>query len=236
MISESLISLNHKIKNPFDLSHLFGLLDDARLGKIVFSTSLGQEDQVLTDFIFRNDLDVDVFTLDTGRLFQQTYDVLSATTKKYKKKIKCYYPNQQDLTQLVDNDGINGFYDSIDKRKSCCGIRKIEPLNRALRGADVWITGLRQDQSANRADLDAFEYDAKFDIIKFNPLSKWSLHQVNEYLETYKVPQNKLHAQGFASIGCAPCTRAISPGEDIRAGRWWWETSHKECGLHQINN
>ncbi|MGD1998848.1 MAG: phosphoadenosine phosphosulfate reductase family protein, partial [Flavobacteriaceae bacterium] len=167
MISESLISLNHKIKNPFDLSHLFGLLDDARLGKIVFSTSLGQEDQVLTDFIFRNDLDVDVFTLDTGRLFQQTYDVLSATTKKYKKKIKCYYPNQQDLTQLVDNDGINGFYDSIDKRKSCCGIRKIEPLNRALRGADVWITGLRQDQSANRADLDAFEYDAKYDIIKF---------------------------------------------------------------------
>ena len=233
MTSESLISLNQKIKKPFDLSHLFGLLDEARLGKVVFSTSLGQEDQVLTDFIFRNDLDVDVFTLDTGRLFQQTYDVLSATTKKYKKKIKCYYPNQQNLTQLVENDGINGFYDSIDKRKSCCGVRKIEPLKRALTGAEVWITGIRQDQSSTPACLDAFEDTGSIPTSKFNPLSKWSLHQVNEYLETYKVPQNKLHAQGFVSIGCAPCTRAISSGEDIRAGRWWWENpEHKECGLH----
>lgn len=227
-------SLNKNIKDPFDLSHLFAVLEEARIGRAVFSTSLGQEDQVLTDHIFKNSLAVDVFTLDTGRLFQETYDVLSATTKKYKQQIECFYPKHDTLAQLVATDGINGFYDSVEKRKACCGVRKIEPLKRALEGADVWITGLRQEQSANRSTLHHFEYDAQFGVIKFNPLSKWTLDQVNQYLDTHKVPQNKLHSKGYVSIGCAPCTRAITKGEDIRAGRWWWEASHKECGLHQI--
>lgn len=236
MIAETPDSLNQKIKDPFDLAHLFALLQDAQLGRTVFSSSLGQEDQVLTDFIFRHSIAVDIFTLDTGRLFQETYDVLSATTKTYNKHIDCFYPKHDALAELVARDGINGFYDSVDKRKACCGVRKIEPLKRALEGADVWITGLRQEQSTNRSTSHHFEYDEAFDIIKFNPLSHWTLDQVNQYLETHKVPQNKLHKKGYISIGCAPCTRAISEGEDIRAGRWWWESSHKECGLHQIKN
>jgi len=236
MIKDSIDTLNQKIKDPFDLVHLFTLLQDAQLGRAVFSTSLGQEDQLLTDHIFRHALEIDVFTLDTGRLFQETYDLLSTTTKKYKQPINCFYPKHDALAQLVSTDGINGFYDSVEKRKACCGVRKIEPLRRALEGAAVWVTGLRQEQSANRSALHHFEYDKQFDIIKFNPLAKWTLEKVTQYLDTHKVPQNKLHKDGFVSIGCAPCTRAISEGEDIRAGRWWWEASHKECGLHQIKN
>ena len=200
--------------------------------QVVFSTSFGQEDQVITDFIGQNQLPITVFTLDTGRLFQETYDVFHKTVKKYKTEIKTYFPDTAAVEALLNEKGPNSFYDSVENRKECCFIRKVAPLTKALKGNAIWITGLRAEQSENRSDLNFFEYDAHFDIIKFNPLLKWTLQEVEEYLEKNNVPQNSLHKQGFVSIGCAPCTRAILPGEDIRAGRWSWESSHKECGLH----
>lgn len=201
--------------------------------QVVFSTSFGQEDQVITDFIGEIKLPITVFTLDTGRLFQETYDVFHKTVKKYKTEIKTYFPDTAAVEALLNEKGPNSFYDSVENRKECCFIRKVAPLTKALKGNAIWITGLRAEQSENRSDLNFFEYDAHFDIIKFNPLLKWTLQEVEEYLEKNNVPQNSLHKQGFVSIGCAPCTRAILPGEDIRAGRWSWESSHKECGLHQ---
>lgn len=201
-------------------------------GKVSFSTSLGQEDQVITHAIFTNDLAIEVFTLDTGRLFQETYDVLSSTTNKYKKEIKIYFPDTKAVEQLVTEKGPNSFYKSVENRKECCGIRKIQPLKRALKEVSVWVTGLRASQSDNRQTMKILEWDEGFGLIKFNPLIHWSLEEVEAYLKEYNVPQNALHKQGFVSIGCAPCTRAIMEGEDIRAGRWWWELSHKECGLH----
>lgn len=200
--------------------------------KIVFSTSFGQEDQVITDLIGQNNLPITIFTLDTGRLFQETYDVFHKTLKKYQIDIKTYFPETSAVEELLNQKGPNSFYESVENRKECCFIRKVAPLTKALKGNSIWITGLRAEQSENRNDLDLFEYDEKFDIIKFNPLLKWTLEEVQKYLDDNNVPQNALHKQGFVSIGCAPCTRAITPDEDIRAGRWWWESSHKECGLH----
>ena len=202
-------------------------------GKVIFSTSFGQEDQVITDFIAKSNTDITVFTLDTGRLFQDTYDVFHKTLKKYKKEIKVYFPEASAVEKLLETKGPNSFYESVENRKECCFIRKVAPLTKALKGNAIWITGLRAEQSENRNNLDLFEYDAHFDIIKFNPLLKWTLEEVQKYIDDNNVPQNELHKQGFVSIGCAPCTRAIAEGEDIRAGRWWWESSHKECGLHQ---
>lgn len=201
--------------------------------KVVFSTSFGQEDQVITALIAKNNLPITIFTLDTGRLFQETYDVFHKTLKKYKKEIKTYFPEAESVERLLESKGPNSFYESVENRKECCFIRKVAPLTKALAGNEIWITGLRAEQSENRSDLDFFEYDAHFKIIKFNPLLKWTLQEVQTYIDDNYVPQNALHKQGFVSIGCAPCTRAILPGEDIRAGRWWWESSHKECGLHQ---
>lgn len=202
-------------------------------GKVVFSTSFGQEDQVITALIATNNLPISIFTLDTGRLFQETYDVFHKTLKKYRKEIKVYFPIASAVEKLLEEKGPNSFYDSVENRKECCFIRKVAPLTKALKGNEIWITGLRAEQSENRNDLALFEYDAHFDIIKFNPLLKWTLKEVSAYLEKNNVPQNALHKQGFVSIGCAPCTRAITADEDIRAGRWSWESSHKECGLHQ---
>lgn len=207
-------------------------LSDHEQFQPVFSTSFGQEDQAITDQIFRHNLDIDLFTLDTGRLFQETYDVLDQTRRKYNRTIDVYYPNHDSVEALMTEKGPNSFYESVENRKECCGIRKVEPLKRALKHYNIWITGLRAGQSSNRKSFRRFQYDPTFDIIKFNPLLYWSLEQVKEYLAEHQVPQNKLHKQGFVSIGCAPCTRAIKPSEDIRAGRWWWETSKKECGLH----
>ncbi|WP_426093887.1 phosphoadenylyl-sulfate reductase [Flavobacterium sp. DSR2-3-3] len=201
--------------------------------KVVFSTSFGQEDQVITALIAKNDLPITIFTLDTGRLFQETYDVFHKTLKKYKKEIKVYFPEASEVENLLNQKGPNSFYESVENRKECCFIRKVAPLTKALKGNSIWITGLRAEQSENRNDLDLFEYDEKFDIMKFNPLLKWTLEEVKKYIDHNNVPQNALHKQGFVSIGCAPCTRAITADEDIRAGRWWWESSHKECGLHQ---
>jgi phosphoadenosine phosphosulfate reductase len=225
-------TLSEKTKG-FSIEETLAFLANEYKDKVVFSTSFGQEDQVITALIVKNDLPITIFTLDTGRLFQETYDVFHKTLKKYKKEIKVCFPEAASVEKLLETKGPNSFYESVENRKECCFIRKVAPLTKALKGNAIWITGLRAEQSENRNDLALFEYDEKFEIIKFNPLLKWTLKEVEDYLEKNNVPQNTLHKQGFVSIGCAPCTRAISEGEDIRAGRWWWESSHKECGLHQ---
>ncbi len=202
-------------------------------GKVVFSSSLGQEDQVLTDVIFKNNLPIRIFTIDTGRLFNETYELLDRTNARYKKNIQVYFPEATDVEEFVVNKGINSFYESVDNRKECCHIRKVKPLNRALKGADVWITGLRAEQSNNRHDMPMIEWSEEKKLYKFNPLIKWTYAEMIDYINKFNVPYNRLHDKGFISIGCAPCTRAVEPGEDARAGRWWWETSQKECGLHE---
>jgi phosphoadenosine phosphosulfate reductase len=224
--------LLEKTKN-FSIEETLIFLADQFQNKVVFSTSFGQEDQVITALIAEQNLPITIFTLDTGRLFQETYDVFHKTLKKYKIDIETYFPETTAVEELVNQKGPNSFYESVENRKECCFIRKVAPLTKALKGNSVWITGLRAEQSQNRNDLDLFEYDDKFEIIKFNPLLKWTLNEVENYLENNNIPQNELHKKGFLSIGCAPCTRAIAAGEDIRAGRWWWESSQKECGLHQ---
>lgn len=232
MNTEIIQSLLDKTKN-FSIEETLAFLANEYKDKVVFSSSFGQEDQVITDLIAKNDLPITIFTLDTGRLFQETYDVFHKTLKKYKNHIEVYFPEAAAVENLVNQKGPNSFYESVENRKECCFIRKVAPLTKALKGNEIWITGLRAEQSENRNDLVAFEYDAHFNIIKFNPLLKWSLEEVQKYIDDNNVPQNALHKKGFVSIGCAPCTRAIVEGEDIRAGRWWWESSHKECGLHQ---
>lgn len=199
---------------------------------VVFSSSLGQEDQVLTDAIFKNNLPVKIFTLDTGRLFNETYELLERTTARYKKSIEVYFPDAHDVEEFVTTKGINSFYESVENRKECCNIRKVKSLNRALQGAEVWITGLRAEQSDNRKEMSMIEWLEDKQLYKFNPLLKWTYADIMDYIKEFYVPYNPLHDKGFISIGCAPCTRAIEPGEDPRSGRWWWETSQKECGLH----
>lgn len=205
-------------------------------GRIVFSTSFGIEDQVITHAIFSQNLDeIDVFTLDTGRLFPETYTVWDRTALQYyNTQIKAYYPNTNAIEKYINVNGINSFYDSVESRKKCCFIRKVEPLGRALEGVSVWVTGLRAAQSENRNGLEEIEWDEERKLYKFNPLIDWSTDEVLTYLKQNGVPYSPLHDKGFVSIGCAPCTRAVKPGEDFRSGRWWWENkSKKECGLHQ---
>jgi len=198
------------------------------------SSSLAAEDQVLTDIILKKYKDAKIFTLDTGRLHPETYDVMDATNLKYNIKLDVYFPNLDDVQNWYKTQGVNGQYESIENRKTCCGIRKIEPLKRALKGLDIWFTGLRAAQSVTRTDMKLVEWDEGFNLIKVNPLILWSEDDVWDYIKENKVPYNKLHDKGFPSIGCAPCTRAVKEDEDIRAGRWWWENpEHKECGLHK---
>jgi phosphoadenosine phosphosulfate reductase len=200
---------------------------------VVCSTSLGQEDQVLSDAIFRQALPIRIFTLDTGRLFEETLQLVDVTQAKYRQPIQTYFPESQAVESLVAEFGQNGFYQSVEARKACCQVRKIDPLVRALQGAEIWLTGLRAEQSDNRSQMPLVEWDARFGLLKVNPLLEWTYEQVLDYLKIHRVPDNPLHRRGFVSIGCAPCTRAIEPGEHPRAGRWWWEQSQKECGLHQ---
>ncbi len=203
------------------------------LDKPVFATSLGQEDQVIIDLIAKGNHDLRIFTLDTGRLFPETYDLIAATEQKYGLNIQVAFPDAGEVEQMVDKEGINLFRHSIALRKRCCDVRKIHPLKRLLSASDGWICGLRREQSPTRTEMHAVEWDEGNSIPKFNPLIDWTLADVQRYLKANNVPCNPLHDQGFASIGCACCTRAIQPGEDIRAGRWWWETpEQKECGLH----
>jgi phosphoadenosine phosphosulfate reductase len=202
-------------------------------GKIAFSTSLSYEDQVITHHIFSNDLPIRVFTLDTGRIFPESYSVLNSTRERYKKNIEVYFPDFKSVEKLVTQKGPSSFYDSLENRKECCAIRKVEPLNRALQGVECWITGLRSEHSENRKALPIIDFDGQRKIQKVNPLANWSLDDVKAEIKKYNIPYNVLHDKGFVSIGCQPCTRAIKDGEDFRAGRWWWEEqSKKECGLH----
>nr|WP_167611820.1 phosphoadenylyl-sulfate reductase [Maribellus sediminis] len=204
-------------------------------GKVVFTTSFGYEDQAITDLIFDNDIDIKVITLDTGRLFPETYKVFRSTVERYKKEIQVYFPPADKVEEMVTKKGPFSFYESLENRKECCFIRKVIPLKRALAGNDIWITGLRAAQSDNRSDMKEFEVDEGNNIVKFNPLKGWSLDETIAYIKEKRIPYNVLHDKGFVSIGCQPCTRAIQPGEDFRAGRWWWEQgTGKECGLHEV--
>lgn len=199
--------------------------------EVCFSTSFSMEDQVITDLLKNSK--VKIFTLDTGRLFEETYNTWTLTKVKYQKSIKAYYPNPEELEPFVEERGPDSFYTSVENRKQCCHIRKVQPLKRALQGNKVWITGLRAEHSPDRENLLQLEWDESNQIIKYHPLLYWTTEDVKNYIRKHDIPYNILHDKGFVSVGCAPCTRAIQPGEDFRAGRWWWEDANKkECGLH----
>ena len=200
---------------------------------VSFANSLGAEDMILMDLIAKHAPTIEIFSIDTGRLPAETYDLIDRATKHYKRKIKVYFPEQSAVENYVRINGINGFRDSIAQRQDCCHARKVEPLQRALKGKSAWITGLRREQAVTRKNLSTSEFDQANGLQKYNPLIEWSEEDVWNYIHEHSVPYNALHDLGFPSIGCAPCTRAIEPGEDVRAGRWWWESAEqKECGLH----
>ena len=202
--------------------------------KIALSSSLGLEDQVLTDMMVKINKTPNIFTLDTGRLFPETYSLLDTTNMHYGIKIRVYFPDFRRIEEVVSTEGINFFYESIEDRKFCCRLRKLEPLNRAFTELEAWICGLRREQSITRHDMQLVEWDETNSLIKINPLIDWTEQQVWDYIHKHHVPYNGLHDSGFPSIGCQPCTRAVKPGDDARSGRWWWEApEHKECGLHQ---
>lgn len=232
MSQDTLSALKEKTigKNAFEIIEIvlkqFG-------DKIVLASSLGAEDQALTDIVLKIDSDARIFVLDTGRLNPETYDVIAKTQEHYGMKHEIYFPNTQLIEEMTREKGINLFYESIENRKHCCYVRKVEPLERALSTADAWITGLRRSQGVTRASLEPVEWDDAHNIIKINPLYLWRNEDVWDYIKENDVPYNLLHDNGYPSIGCAPCTRAVKAGEDIRAGRWWWEAADKkECGLH----
>jgi phosphoadenosine phosphosulfate reductase len=219
------------------ISESLKLLADVFPGRITFSTSFSFEDQLITHEILHTSNPISIFTLDTGRLFAETYAVWSSTNARYKVNVKAYYPDQTALESFVQLNGPNSFYESVENRKQCCHIRKVEPLKRALAGNAVWVTGLRAEHSVARHDVKVLEWDATNQIIKYNPLLYWTTEEVREHIDANNIPYNPLHDRGFVSIGCAPCTRAVKNGEDFRAGRWWWEdSSKKECGLHEKQN
>ncbi len=220
-----------------DLSARITAIAQAVPGRIAFSSSLGLEDQAVLHAIAQahdeHGVSIDVFTLDTGRHFPETLETLEASEQRYGLKIRVVFPAANAVEELVARDGIMGFRYAVENRKACCDVRKVQPLNRALSGAGGWITGLRRDQSPERAEVPFATWDAALKIVKVNPVADWSIAQLEAYIEAHSIPVNALHAQGFPSIGCQPCTRAIRPGEDVRAGRWWWENEDgKECGLH----
>ena len=201
--------------------------------KVVFSTSFGMEDQIITDYIFKNNLPIDIFTIDTGRMFYETYDTWVNTNEKYNVLIPAYYADNHRIEEYVRKHGVNGFYKSVELRKEHDYIKKVEPLKRALKGYDVWITGIRAEQSPHRQQMPMVEWDEGNKIIKFHPLLNWKTGKLLPFLKEHKIPYNPLHEQGYVSIGDQPMTRPIKEGEDIRAGRWWWENEDKkECGLH----
>jgi phosphoadenosine phosphosulfate reductase len=202
-------------------------------GRIALASSLGAEDQVLTHMIVQADPSVRIFTLDTGRMFPETYELLERTNRHYNINIEVFFPDYRQVEQMVNEKGINLFYESVENRKLCCGIRKIEPLKRAFGGLEAWICGLRREQSVTRLDVGAAEWDEANGLVKINPLVDWTHEELWNYIRSNEIPYHTLHDRGFPSIGCQPCTRAIKKGEDVRAGRWWWEEPEKkECGLH----
>lgn len=223
---DTLLAMTRKVLDEIVLSH----------SQVVFASSLAAEDMVLTDLISKGRLAIPIFTLDTGRLHAETIGMITRIEHLYGLNIAIYSPDADDVAAYVTKYGLNGFYDSVDARKECCRIRKLVPLQRALDGSQAWITGQRRAQAATRTGLEVKEFDAAHGIAKYNPLVDWSEEDVWHYLRTNRVPYNPLHDRGYPSIGCEPCTRAIRPGEDIRAGRWWWESADtKECGLHFVD-
>ena len=232
--------LNSKLSSQISnlsISASLHLLTELFPGQVCFSTSFSEEDQVILHHIVSENLPVNIFTLDTGRMFSETYSVWSATQEKYGIHIKSFVPDAARLEAYVNQKGPNAFYESVENRKECCFIRKVEPLKRALAGQKVWITGIRAEHSGNRSQLNLIEWDEGNRLNKYNPLLHWNLEQVKRYISENDVPYNILHDRGFVSIGCQPCTRAIRPGEEFRAGRWWWEDADKkECGLHENTN
>jgi phosphoadenosine phosphosulfate reductase len=217
-----------------DLTRRVAAIRGIVCGRVVFTTSFGIEDQAIMHVIFRQALAIDVMTLDTGRLFPESYELWARTERRYGRRIQALYPHRSAIEALVARQGINGFYTAIAARQACCAVRKVEPLRRALAGAAAWITGVRADQSEERAGISFAAVDPHHRLIKVNPLFDWTREQVVAVIREHGIPYNPLHDQGFVSIGCAPCTRAIAPGEPERAGRWWWEHEQKkECGLHR---
>ena len=228
--------LNIRFENSSPRQVLEYFLNEYK-GKIIQSSSLGAEDQVLTDMITRIDKKTKIFTLDTGRLFPETYELIERTNKQYNTNINIYFPDWQKVEKMVRDKGINLFYRSIENRKLCCHLRKIEPSKRALEGFDIWVSGIRKDQTVSRFYTKMVEWDETNRLIKVNPLLNWTEKHVWDYIKKNNVPYNELHDRGFSSIGCQPCTRAIKSGDDFRAGRWWWEEpDNKECGLHNGKN
>ena len=220
-----------------DLDKRIHAIREALPGRIAFSTSLGLEDQAVLHAIAGSGADIDVFTLDTGRHFPETLETIAASQDRYHLPIRLVAPEAGDVESLTSRDGVLGFRQSIEARKACCDVRKVRPLNRSLKGATGWMTGLRREQAASRKAIAFAEHDTALGLIKLNPIADWSLAALEAFVAANAIPVNPLHARGFPSIGCQPCTRAIRPGEDIRAGRWWWEQeneqlTHKECGLH----
>ena len=228
------------VKRKSAMAHTLLSEAAAELGasNMTFANSFGAEDMVLTDILLNYEnqhqaLPIEIFSLDTGRLPAETYDLMASVEKHYSTKLKVYFPKSDAVENYVNSNGINAFYESIDLRKACCFMRKVEPLQRALKNKKAWVTGMRAEQSATRVNLPTREFDSGNGLEKFNPLSDWTEKEVWAYIRLHEVPYNKLHDQFYPSIGCAPCTRAVAMGEDIRAGRWWWEDpTSKECGLH----
>lgn len=228
------IRLLEETQNLNDIEKLFHIAESGK--KIIFTTSFGNQDQCLTDLICKNKVpNIDFATLDTGRLFNETYSLIEKTRELYGITIKTAYPDAKKLEDFITQNGPNAFYNSIEMRKQCCFLRKVEPLARVIKGYDIWISGLKKDDSGNRADINYLEFSHQHNIIKFYPILNFTNEKVDEYNKNHSVPYNSLYDRGFKSIGCAPCTRAIKEGDDPRAGRWWWESREKsklECGLH----
>jgi len=234
-----LLAAARRIADGFGALGLSERLDAIRNiipGRVVFTTSFGIEDQAITHAIFADDLDIEVVTLDTGRLFPETHDVWAETERRYRRRIHGLAPHHGEVEALIARQGINGFHASVEARHRCCFVRKVEPLGRALADASGWITGLRAEQSSERSTTAYAAFDDERDLVKVNPLLDWSRARVVDYVARHGIPYNALHDRGFLSIGCAPCTRAVKAGEPERAGRWWWEQeARKECGLHNDN-
>lgn len=232
-LKSEISKLTDLVEKSANLTDLIAELTSLFPEEISFSTSFSEEDQIIYHFIAQSKSQIIIFTLDTGRLFPETYSTWSRTLEKYNLPIKAYYPDAIVIQNFIETNGPNSFYQSIENRKECCRIRKVEPLKRALTGKKIWITGIRAEHSPDRSHMPAVEWDETHQVIKIHPLLHWSLDQVKTEIKKNDIPYNPLHEKGFVSIGCAPCTRAIKTGEDFRAGRWWWEdASKKECGLH----
>lgn len=215
------------------VAEIVALAADEFKERIALASSLGAEDQALTHLIAQTDPSVRIFTLDTGRMFPESYELLERTNLHYNIAIEVFFPDHKKVEKMVNEKGINLFYESVENRRLCCGIRKVEPLGRAFGGLDAWICGLRREQSVTRSNVQVFEWDEGNGLVKINPLVDWTEKRLWDFIEENDIPYHELHDKGFPSIGCQPCTRAVKPGEDVRAGRWWWEEPEKkECGLH----